>query len=93
MARVIRQGIDFIRGGPMLVGNPTFVVDGFPVCFIGSVGAPHPPNFPLNALCEAPVIITGAFSFVVGGIPIATNNSFASCGDQPMIGSLTFEVG
>jgi uncharacterized Zn-binding protein involved in type VI secretion len=76
----------------MLVGNPTFVVDGFPVCFIGSVGTAHPPS-PLPPIHTVPVIVTGAFSFVVGGIPIATTNSIASCGDLPLIGSLTFEVG
>lgn len=85
---VCRANID-TAGGTILVGNPSFFVDGFPVSVEGNPVQNHDNNSPHN---NNPVMVQGNSNFLVGGIPVCTIASQASCGHQPT-GSSTFFVG
>lgn len=83
---VCRANID-TAGGMILVGNPYFYVDGFPVSVEGNPVEDHG-----NDDHDDAVMIQGVQSFVIGGIPVCTMASQASCGDVPT-GSSTFLIG
>lgn len=83
---VCRANID-TAGGVILVGNPSFFVDGFPVALQGNPVQDHGTNEHDEAVMEQ-----GNTNFVVGGIPVCTTASRASCGDRPT-GSTTFTIG
>lgn len=83
---VCRANID-TAGGTILVGNPSFFVDGYPVSVQGNPVKDHGNNEHDEA-----VMIQGNPNFVVGGIPVCTTASQASCGHKPT-GSSTFFVG
>jgi uncharacterized Zn-binding protein involved in type VI secretion len=74
-------------GGTILVGNPYFFVDGFPVSVEGNPVQDHGNNEHDDA-----IMVQGNPNFTVGGIPVCTIASQASCGHQPT-GSSTFFVG
>ncbi len=76
-----------VAGGTILIGDPSFIIDGVPICVEGNpVGghgeSPH----------SSPKMINGNFSFLVNGIPVCTETSQASCGHRPT-GSSTFIIG
>ncbi len=83
---VCRANLD-TAGGTILVGNPYFFVDGFAVSVEGNPVEDHGNNEHDNA-----VMIQGIPSFVIGGIPVCTMASQASCGHTPT-GSATFLIG
>lgn len=83
---VCRANID-TAGGLILIGNPSFFVDGFPVSVEGNPVEDHGEGEHDNA-----VMVQGMSSFVVGGIPVCTMGSRASCGHTPT-GSSSFFVG
>jgi uncharacterized Zn-binding protein involved in type VI secretion len=83
---VCRANID-TAGGLILVGNPYFFVDGFSVSVEGNPVEDHGNNEHDNA-----IMVQGVPSFVLGGIPVCTMASQASCGHPPT-GSNTFFVG
>ncbi len=83
---VCRANID-TAGGMILVGNPSFFVDGFAVAVQGNPVKDHGTNEHDNAVMEQ-----GNPNFVVGGIPVCTTASQASCGHKPT-GSGTFFIG
>jgi len=83
---VCRANID-TAGGLILVGNPSFFVDGFPVALQGNPVADHGTNEHDDAVMQQ-----GTPNFSVGGIPVCTTASRASCGDIPT-GSSTFFIG
>lgn len=83
---VCRANLD-TAGGVILIGNPYFFVDGFPVSVEGNPVQDHGNNEHDNA-----VMVEGVQSFTVGGIPVCTMASQASCGDPPT-GSSTFLIG
>ena len=83
---VCRANID-TAGGIILEGNPFFYVEGFPVSVEGNPVEDHGNNEHDNA-----VMIEGVQSFVLGGIPVCTMASRASCGHTP-ISSSSFFVG
>ena len=83
---VCRAELD-TAGGTILIGNPYFFVDGFPVAVEGNPVQDHGINEHDNA-----IMVQGNSNFVIGGIPVCTVVSQASCGGQPT-GSSTFFVG
>jgi uncharacterized Zn-binding protein involved in type VI secretion len=83
---VCRANID-MAGGTILVGNSQFFVDGFPVSLQGNPVKDHGQNEHDKA-----IMIQGNANFVIGGIPVCTIASQASCGHRPT-GSSTFFVG
>lgn len=83
---VCRAEID-TAGGVIQIGNPYFFVDGFPVAVEGNPVQDHGNNEHDRA-----VMIEGNSSFVVGGTPVCTIASQASCGHKPT-GSSTFFIG
>lgn len=74
-------------GGTILVGNSSFFVEGFPVSLQGNPVEDHG-----DSPHDDAVMVQGNPNFVVGGIPVCTIASRASCGDVPT-GSSTFFVG
>lgn len=86
MPGVCRAYID-TAGGKILVGNPSFFVDGMPVSVEGNPVEDHG-----DSSHDSAVMVQGNPNFVVGGIPVCTTASAASCGDKPT-GSSTFFVG
>ena len=74
-------------GGMILVGNPNFYLDGFPVAVEGNPVQSHGDS-PHNSA----VIVNGTPGFVINGIPVCTTGSQASCG-HPATGSSSFSVG
>ena len=86
MAGVCRAFLD-TAGGKILVGNPSFFVDELPVALQGNPVEDHGDS-PHNDA----VMVQGNPNFVVGGIPVCTTASKASCGD-PATGSGTFFIG
>jgi uncharacterized Zn-binding protein involved in type VI secretion len=86
MPGVCRAFIDK-AGGTILVGNPFFYVDGLPVAVQGNPVENHGDSPHNNAIMEK-----GNPNFVLGGIPVCTIASQASCGHTPT-GSSTFFVG
>jgi len=86
MAGVCRAFLD-TAGGMILVGNPTFIVDGYPIVVEGNPVQDHGENSHNNA-----TMVNGNSRFLVNGIPICTETSQASCGHRPT-GSATFIVG
>lgn len=83
---VCRANID-TAGGTILEGNPYFFVDGFSVSLEGNPVQDHGNNEHDNA-----TMIQGNPNFVVGGRPVCTTASQASCGHTPT-GSGTFFIG
>lgn len=83
---VCRANLD-TAGGLILVGNPYFFVDGFPVSVEGNPVEDHGEGEHDNA-----VMVSGISSFVVDGFPVCTMASKASCGHPPT-GSETFLIG
>lgn len=83
---VCRANID-TAGGTILIGNPFFFVDGFPVAVEGNPVQDHGTNEHDNA-----VMVRGNSNFLLGGKPVCTIASQASCGHKPT-GSSTFFVG
>ena len=77
MPQVCRANID-AAGGTILVGNPLLIVDGFPVVVEGNPVQDHGNNSHDRA-----VMVQGIASFVVGGKPVCTTASKASCGHPP----------
>ena len=86
MAGVCRAFVD-TAGGMILIGNSTFIVDGFPIVVEGNPVEDHGDNPHDNA-----TMVNGNSRFVVNGIPVCTEASQASCGHQAT-GSATFIVG
>ena len=86
MPGVCRAYIDK-AGGTILVGNPSFFVDGMPVSVEGNPVEDHGDSPHDNA-----VMVQGNSSFVIGGVPVCTTASKANCGDSPT-GSSTFFIG
>jgi len=86
MPGVSRAFID-TAGGKILVGNSSFFVDGFPVALEGNPVEDHG-----DSPHDDAVMVQGNPNFVVGGIPVCTTASKASCGD-PATGSATFFIG
>ena len=74
-------------GGMILVGNPDFYLDGFPVAIVGNPVQSHGNNRHRSA-----VMVNGSSGFLVNGIPVCTSESQASCGHQAT-GSGSFTVG
>jgi uncharacterized Zn-binding protein involved in type VI secretion len=74
-------------GGMILEGNPYFFIDGFPVSVEGNSVQDHGDS-PHNKA----VMVQGNSNFVIGGIPVCTIASQASCGHPPTSSS-TFFVG
>ena len=83
---VCRANID-TAGGMILEGNPYFFVDGFAVSVEGNPVEDHGNNEHDNA-----VMVQGNPSFLVGGRPVCTVASQASCGHPPT-GSGNFFIG
>lgn len=83
---VCRANMD-TAGGTILVGNPYFFVDGFPVSVEGNPVQDHG-----DSPHDRAVMVQGNSSFVIAGIPICTTGSRASCGHRPT-GSSSFFVG
>ena len=71
---VLRAYLD-TAGGTILVGNPNFYLDGFPVAVEGNPVQSHGDSPHNNA-----VMVAGSPNFVVNGIPVCTTTSQASCG-------------
>lgn len=71
---VLRAYLD-TAGGTILVGNPNFYLDGFPVAVEGNPVQSHGDSPHNNA-----VMVAGSPNFVVNGIPVCTATSQASCG-------------
>jgi uncharacterized Zn-binding protein involved in type VI secretion len=86
MAGVCRAFLD-TAGGKILVGNQSFFVDGLPVALQGNPVESHGDS-PHNDA----VMVQGNPNFVIGGIPVCTIASKASCGD-PATGSSNFFIG
>lgn len=88
---VCRANLDIAGGtgekGIILEGNPYFFVDGFPASVEGNPVQDHGMDKHDNA-----IMLQGNSNFVVGGIPVCTIASQASCGHPPT-GSSTFFVG
>ena len=83
---VCRANLD-TAGGVILIGNPYFFVDGFPVSVEGNPVQDHG-----NNEHDAATMIRGNQSLLITGRPVCTTASQASCGDIPT-GSGTFFVG
>jgi uncharacterized Zn-binding protein involved in type VI secretion len=83
---VCRANIDS-AGGVILVGNPTVFLDGFPISIEGNPVEGHG-----NGEHNGPVMVQGNPNFIIGGTPVCTVASQASCGHTPS-GSSTFFVG
>lgn len=83
---VCRANID-TAGGTILIGNNFFFVDGFPVSVEGNPVQEHgdDPH-------DDPIMVRGNQAFIVGGKPVCTVASQASCGHKPT-GSSTFFIG
>lgn len=86
MAGVCRANLDK-AGGTILIGVPSVLVDGMPIVVEGNPVRSHGDN-PHNKA----IMVNGNSSVTVGGIPVCTEISKASCGHRPS-GSSTVFVG
>lgn len=89
MPGVCRAFLD-TAGGLILVGDSRVVVEGLPIVVEGNPVKQHPPsNSPHDG---SPKMINGNPRVVVGGIPVCTEASQASCGHTPT-GSSRVSIG
>ena len=86
MAGVCRAFID-TAGGLILVGSDRVLVDGGPIALEGNPVVGHGDS-PHNSA----IMMNGNSRVLVGGIPVCTENSQASCGHMPT-GSSRVSIG
>jgi uncharacterized Zn-binding protein involved in type VI secretion len=81
---VCRANID-VAGGVIQVGNPTVFLDGFPIAVEGNPVEGHG-----DGEHSGPIMVQGTPNFVIGGLPVCTGASQASCGHTPSTSSTLF---
>ena len=92
MPAIVRKGDVNSAGGIALLGNPAFIVDGRPVCTIGTPVSPHFPCPRIPIHCHA-VTMLGKQEYVINGIKVNVVGDIDSCGHPRVTGSPTFIVG
>jgi uncharacterized Zn-binding protein involved in type VI secretion len=92
---VQRVGDPNTLGGVIIEGDPTILVEGRPIAFLGAEVSPHPccgaygcP--PIH--CAAQTTSTN-YTILVGGFPIITTGDIDTCGDVRTVGALTVIAG
>lgn len=86
--RLSRVGALNNKGGKILRGAKTVLVEGLPCALHPSPVSPHPGG-PLH---KAAVTITASLSVICEGSPVLRTGSKDSCGDTTIQGSLTVNV-
>jgi len=87
MARVVRKGDVNSGGGRTLTGDKTFLVDGRPVCPIGTPVSPHERKH-YNARTAQ-----GNKTYIINGKKITVVGNIDTCGHRRIEGSRTFILG
>lgn len=86
MARVVRKGDVNSGGGRTLSGDNTFIIDGRPVCPIGTPVSPHGRH-------SRSKTAQGNKTFILGGRNITIVGNIDTCGHRRVEGSKTFILG
>lgn len=86
--RLSKVGALNTKGGKILRGAKTVLVEGFPVALHPSPVSPHPGG-PQH---KAAVTITASLSVICEGSPVLRTGSKDSCGDTTIQGSFTVNV-
>lgn len=92
MPKVVRKGDVNSAGGRTLTGSPGMIVDGKPVCPIGTPVSGHPPG-PPHTPDGVPKTAVGSSSFIVDGKKVTVVGNPDTCGHPRVTGSDGFIVG
>ena len=92
---VCRVGDVNALGGVIVNGNPTVLVEGRPIAFLGSKVSSHPccgvEGCPPTH-CAA-LTTSKNYTILVGGFPVVTAGDLDSCGDPRTTGAFTVIAG
>ena len=90
--KLVRLGDENSAGGRALDGDRSFIVDGRPVCVVGTPVSPHAPCPDEPAHCNA-VTQQGEYTMIIGNIKANVTGDVDSCGHVRTQGSDTFIIG
>lgn len=91
MPEVVRKGDKNSAGGRTLTGDKSFIVDGRPICPVGTPVSPHKPCPEVKKHCNAKTS-QGTKSFILNGIKVNVKGHVDTCGHSRAEGSKTFIV-
>lgn len=92
MHKVVRLGDMNSAGGRTMSGDSSFIVDGKPVCPVGTPVSPHAPCPLIKSHCNAKTT-QGSGSFIVNGIKVTVVGNVDTCGHARVQGSDHFLIG